>query len=286
MNSYKKNSFFVFSTPIGNLKEVNQRFIENVKLCEYLFCEDTRTTKKFLNLIGLNLSNLNLISYHKFNEKSKLEKITELILNHNCGLISDAGYPGISDPGNELIAHLRNNYPEVKIEVVNCANAAICALVGSGFNTKSFYYCGFLGKKPSELKKELINLKKFDTTLIIYESVHRIIDTLKLIKNVFESSKICVAKELTKINEKFYYGNVDDIIKHIDLRGEFVILIDNNKNDDINKKLSKNLIDNWTINSVNELVSLGLRLKDACKYISKQKQLDSSELYKYFQDKK
>lgn len=285
MNNYKKNSFFLFSTPIGNLKEVNQRFIENVKLCEYLFCEDTRTTKKFLNLIDLHLPNLKLISYHKFNEKYKLDKTVELILSHTCGLISDAGYPGISDPGNELIAHLRNNYPEIKIEVVNCANAAICAIAGSGFNTKSFYYSGFLSKKPNELKQELINLKNFNTTIIIYESVHRIIETLKIIKSIFDSSKICVAKELTKINEKFYYGDIDNIIKQIDLRGEFVILIDNNKNEK-NKKIDKNLIDISTINSVNELVSLGLRLKDACKYISKQKQIDSSELYKYFQNKK
>lgn len=285
MDNCKKNSFFLFSTPIGNLKEVNQRFIENVQLCEYLFCEDTRTTRKFLNLVGLHLPNLKLISYHKFNEKAKLEMIIKLILNYKCGLISDAGYPGISDPGNDLIAYLRNNYPEVKIEVVNCANAAICAVIASGFKTQSFYYCGFLSKKPSELKQDLINLKEFNTTLIIYESVHRIIDTLKLIQNVFENCKICVAKELTKINEKFYYGNVDDIIKQIDLRGEFVILIDNNKSDS-DKNTKKNLIDNSTINSVNELVSLGLRLKDACKYISKQKQIDSSELYKYFQSKK
>lgn len=285
MNNYKKNSFFLFSTPIGNLKEVNQRFIENVQMCEYLFCEDTRTTKKFLNLIGLHLPNLKLISYHKFNEKSKLTTIIELILNYKCGLISDAGYPGISDPGNDLIAYLRNNYPEIKIEVVNCANAAICAVAASGFKTESFYYCGFLSRKSNELKQDLINLKKFGTTLIIYESVHRIIDTLKLIKNVFESCKICVAKELTKINEKFYYGDVDNIIKEIDLRGEFVILIDNNKSDN-NKSAKKQLIDNSAINSVNELVSLGLRLKDACKYISKQKQIDSSELYKYFQSKK
>ncbi|WP_033159940.1 16S rRNA (cytidine(1402)-2'-O)-methyltransferase [Mycoplasmoides alvi] len=272
--------FYVIATPIGNMQEVNPRIIDSIKKCSYLFCEDTRVTQKFLNLINLTTPWPKLISYHKFNEKIKLNSLLKLVDDFTCGLISDAGYPSISDPGKIIINEIRQNLKNVKIEVINCASAVLCALVGSGFNNQNFYFHGFLNKQTSFALNELTLLKKINTTLIIFESVHRIIKTLNLIKKIFLNNKICVARELTKKNETYYFGTIDEIIDKLIIKGEFVILIDNTEN------LNLNCINNQNIVDIQELVNLGLRLKDACKFIAKKENLNASDLYEHFQKEK
>ena len=280
MSNNKK--FYVIATPIGNLQEVNIRIEETLKKCDYLFCEDTRITQKFLNLIKLSLPKTKLISYHKFNEKTKLDNLLNLVNNFTCGIISDAGYPTISDPGLIIISEIRKRFSNINIEVINCSSAAICALVGSGFNTKNFYFYGFLSKNENELKNELNYLKKIKTTIILFESVHRIATTLNLIGQVFINEKICVARELTKKNETYYFGLATDLSEQITLKGEFVILIDNNI-------IAKNIESDFEedhLKDVKELVKLGLRLKDACKFVAKKNNLIVSKLYDFFQKEK
>lgn len=223
-----------------------------------------------------------MISYHKFNEKNKLFELINLIENYTCGLISDAGYPTISDPGNLIISTIRDKLKNIHIEVINCANAAICALTGSGLNTSNFYFHGFLSKKNNEAIKELSKLITINTTIILYESVYRVVNTLNLMNKFFMDKKICVVRELTKQNETYYFGTINEILKKLTLKGEFVILIDNSKT--ITK--IKQEFENKHIEEIMELISLGLKLKNACKFVAKKYNLDNSKLYAYFQSKK
>ncbi|WP_027123768.1 16S rRNA (cytidine(1402)-2'-O)-methyltransferase [Mycoplasmoides pirum] len=275
----EKNKFFVIATPIGNLQEINPRIIASIENCDYLFCEDTRITQKLLNLINIKKFP-KLISYHKFNEKSKLENLINLIQNHTCGLISDAGYPSISDPGQIIINSIRKQLPFYSVEVINCSNAIICALVGSGFNTSNFYFAGFLNR--DNLDKELELLKNIKTTIVIYESVHRIQNTLLTLDKHFPNKNLCVARELTKQNETYYFGSGSEISKQLILKGEFVIILDN-RDELYSKKIA---INSNHISEVKELLNLNVRLKDACKFVAKKSNISNSELYKYFQNKK
>lgn len=274
-----KNKFYVISTPIGNIQEVNQRMINALKECKYLLSEDTRVTQKFLRLIDFQGEWPTLISYHKFNEKNKLNELLELIENNCCGLVSDAGYPAISDPGQIIIQALRENLPTIQVEVINCANAAICALVGSGFINNSFYFAGFLDKKTTAAIKQLQKLKTINSTLILYESVHRIQTTLECIDSIFSSQQICVARELTKQNETYYFGTAKQIGKELTLKGEFVIIIDNNS---CESKQIETLNDSH-LQAVTELENLGVKTKLACKYVADKHQLNNSTLYNQIQ---
>lgn len=274
----KMIKFYIIATPIGNLKEINQRAIDAFSNSNIIYCEDTRVTKKLFNLLNISLSKKIFISINGFNEKEIVEKIN---FNNNesvsC-LVSDAGYPMISDPGyiltNELIK--RN----VKIEVVNGSCSIIHALVISGFPTNNFYFSGFISNSDEERKTCLLNLKSINSTLIILESVHKIRKTLESIKEIFgENVQIIVAKELTKLNECIYRGSIDHIIENIDYRGEFVIVINNNSTKKINDF-------NLYLNEVNKLIKKGTQEKVACKMVGYKYDVSSKELFNTLQVKK
>ncbi len=244
---------------------------------DVLAVEDTRVTAKLLNLLGVERIP-RLVSCHKFNEKSKLAGLLGLVAGHRCGLISDAGYPAVSDPGQPLVAAIRETLPDVAIEVVNGPNAALCALVGSGFDATSFHFAGFLDRADPE--RDLARLRRIKSTIAIYESVHRIAATLKAIAAVFGEARVCVARELTKMNETYYFGTAEGIIPKLTLKGEFVVLIDNARNkaeSDAAEALP------GAIEDVRELIGLNVRLKDACKFAAKRHGVPASLLYERLQ---
>ena len=225
------SKLYVVPTPIGNLGDMTNRAVETLNSCDLILAEDTRHTQKLLNYFNIKTK---MISYHKFNEKQRSEEIIHKLLNEdiNAALVTDAGTPCISDPGYELVREVR----EKGIEVIGLtgASALTTALSISGIETYEFAFYGFLPRKKSELdtalKRVLNNPVK---TFVFYESPKRIISLIENIKIHMPNSTLCVCKELTKIHEKTFYGDVDDVLEqlnnHGDVeKGEYVIVGYNN----------------------------------------------------------
>lgn len=269
---------YVIATPIGNLKEITQRAIDAFNESNIIYCEDTRVTKKLFNLLGLDLIEKIFVSLNAFNEKQVINKIDFNDEKETSCLVSDAGYPMISDPGYLLINSLIKK--EIKIEVINGPSSIMHALIVSGFPTTNFYFVGFIPNSDSERHKELLNIKQINSTLIILESVHKIKKTLIAISEIFGLNvKIIVAKELTKLNETIYRGFINDIITNIDYRGEFVIVIDNNSTFE---KFNFELY----LDEVIRLIKKGTQEKIACKMVGYKYDISSKELFNSLQVKK
>ncbi len=222
---------YIVPTPIGNLSDMTERAVETLKECDLILAEDTRHTQKLLNYFDIKTK---LVSYHKFNEKMRSEEIISEILSEdkNVSIVTDAGTPCISDPGYEIVKSAREN----GIEVIGLAgaSAAIIALSVAGINTDEFAFYGFLPRKKNEadeiLKRILHNSVK---TFVLYESPKRIIDLIKNIKEFMSNATLCVCKELTKLHERSFYGNIDSVLEQLEShaaveKGEYVIVGYNN----------------------------------------------------------
>lgn len=222
------HKLYMAATPIGNLSDISDHLLIVLENINYIFCEDTRVTQKLLDI--LNIQNKpKLISFYKFNEHEQIKKAQEILLKDDVLLVSDAGYPNISDPGFGLVKYCVDN--KIEIEVISGPCALIHALVKSGISTNTFMFLGFLNPKRTQQLIYLESLMNVKTTFILYESVHKILNTLKNISEIFTNNKICVCKELTKMHETFFYGTANEIINQLNesnLKGEFVIIIDNN----------------------------------------------------------
>ena len=221
----KTGILYIVPTPIGNLADMTFRAIEVLKDVASIGAEDTRTSAKLLKHYKIKTP---MISYHKFNERSRVEKFLDKLKNgEDIAIISDAGTPGISDPASIIIkAAIENN---IKVETLPGATAFIPALVSSGFNTERFYFTGFLPEKKSEkdnFLKELINIKDL---LIFYEAPHRLIKFLSGLKEVFGNRKIVITRELSKLYETYYRTTIYEVLANPDmitLKGEFVIVVE------------------------------------------------------------
>ncbi len=221
----KTGILYIVPTPIGNLADMTFRAIEVLKNVALIGAEDTRTSAKLLSHYQIKTP---MISYHKFNERSRVEKILDKLKNgEDVAIISDAGTPGISDPASIIIkAAIENN---IKVETLPGATAFIPALVSSGLGSERFYFAGFLPQKKSEkenLLKELINFKD---TLIFYEAPHRLHKFLSNLKEAFGNRKIVIARELSKLYETLYRTTIDEVLENpemITLKGEFVIIVE------------------------------------------------------------
>lgn len=224
-NSFKSknNKLYLVATPIGNLDEVSIRTKTILQTVDYIFCEDTRVSQKLLNKLAIKKS---LIALHKHNENMKTEQVLNYLKQGHIALISDAGYPLISDPGKILVQSvIAAGYDVVPI---SGPSAFINALVASGLNTTTFTFIGFLSKKITVATTQLTTLKYRPETLIFYESCHQIKKTLALLFTIFGNRKICLAREITKIYEQFYRSNLETInnnIDNIETKGEYVIVL-------------------------------------------------------------
>lgn len=222
-------TLYVVATPIGNLSDFSKRAIDTLKDCDLILAEDTRQTIKLLNYFDIKNK---MISYHKYNEKSKSDEIiNELKNGKNISLVSDAGTPCISDPGYILIKKARENNIEV-IGIPGCS-AIIDALSISGLDTSSFTFYGFV-PTDNKSKDKLFNEIKHSNVKVkvLYESPKRLIKLLENIKNILPDSLVCVCSELTKIHERSIYGKIEEVYEKIsntkgDLKGEYVVLLSN-----------------------------------------------------------
>ena len=250
---------YVVATPIGNLKELTPRAIEVLNSVDYVASEDTRTTALLLSKFNISKPS---IACHEHNEQEASARIISLLQEgKNIALTSDAGYPGISDPGAILIKHCIEH--DIPVSVINGANAFIPALVGSGIDTSHFYFHGFLNSKKSTRRRELEENKARKETMIFYESPHRIDETLIDMYEVLGDRECSIAREITKLHEEYIRGKLSELIK-IDsstLKGEMVVIIEGNKE-------IKMLTEEDIKHLLEEEIKAGKSIKDAIKEVS------------------
>ncbi len=269
---------YICPTPIGNLEDITIRVINILKEVDFILCEDTRHTKILLEHYNIDKK---LISYHKFNEKEKLEYIVKLSKENELALVSDAGMPLISDPGGILVKELINE--GVEITVLPGASAFVTALAGSGLDTKKIIFLGFLEKKSNKLKEQLNDIKYNPETIIIYESKMRIKSTIKLIKDILGFRKIVVAKEITKKFERYIRSNTFEIINELDdnIKGEFVILIEG-----FNGELSDDIDKDEILMKYENLISASFDKKEALDILSSLKNIPKRVVYNIINENK
>lgn len=259
--------YFV-ATPIGNLNDISLRALETLKNVQVIACEDTRTSKVLLD--KFEIKNKLIISYHKFNEQESSQNIIKLASEgKDIAVISDAGMPGISDPGNILAKKL----VEAKIDftVIPGASALTTALVLSGFDSRNFFFAGFLPEKKVEKDKLLSQISTLSSTLIFYVSSHNIKKDIQYLFEQLGNRKACLVKELTKVFETKYYFSLLSL-PEIDERGEFVLIVEGN-----NESLD---FDSMTIQEhVLFYVNLGFSKNDAIKKVAKERGKSKNEIY-------
>ncbi|MED7787924.1 16S rRNA (cytidine(1402)-2'-O)-methyltransferase [Francisella sp. 19X1-34] len=231
MSSVDKSILYVVATPIGNLGDVTLRAIDVLKEVDVILAEDTRVTAKLLMSLNIKYEQ-KLVSCHDFNEESRVQQVKQLLDDgKKVALVSDAGTPLISDPGYKIVVSLRNdNYKIVPIPGVSAVTTALSV---AGLPSDSFIFKGFLSAKKAKRQEQIQELKKLSTTIILYESVHRIKYLLEDLDSLLPNVDIAVAKELTKQFETFINGKPADVIDFFKnspekLKGEFVVIIDCN----------------------------------------------------------
>jgi len=268
----EKSTLYIVGTPIGNLNDISQRALNILENVSLVACEDTRQTRKIMT--KFNITN-KLISFNKHNSSVKIPKIiNDLKEGKSIAISSDAGMPGICDPGEEIVRRVKNE--GIGIICVPGACAAITALVASGLPSSSFIFEGFLPKKKIEREKILLEICKNQKTTIIYESPHRLKKLLEELNDFCGGDReIMVARELTKKFEEHVGNNINEVInffKDKDILGEITIVVKGRKRDLVPDKLiiKKDL---------NDLINAGLSLSAASKYLAKKNGLKKSEIY-------
>lgn len=215
---------YITATPIGNLGDITFRALETLKSVDFVLCEDTRVTKKLLNHYEIDTKTL---SYHQHSKDKKVNEIVKILKEgKDLALVTDAGTPGISDPGNKLIADLRLQIADLEFVPIPGASAVVTALSISGFPTDKFVFLGFPPHKKGRKKyfEEVTNIKH---TVVFYESCHRIKKCIIELSEVLDkSAKMCICRELTKKFETIYRGTIDEVLEQdIKEKGEFVVII-------------------------------------------------------------
>ena len=272
-----ENCLYIVATPIGNLEELTPRAQYILSNVDLIACEDTRVTVKLLSHFKISKP---LVSCHKFNETTASNKLVEEI---KCGksvaMVSDAGYPGVSDPGGILIKITIEN--DINVRVISGPSAGINALVGSGLPTDHFYFHGFLQTKNRDRKIELQALAIREETVILYEAPHHFIDTMEDLMDYFgKDRKCCIARELTKLHEEFYRGTLLDAYNYYQdgIKGEIVIVIDKKEKEIATEEISPELL----INEVNLVMENGTSCKDAIKIVAEKYNLQKNEVYRIY----
>lgn len=273
-------NLYLVATPIGNLDDITLRAIKVLNEVDFIAAEDTRHSLKLLNHLEISKP---LISYHRHNEDIKSELLIEKLLdNKNIALITDAGTPGISDPGEEIVKQcIKNN---IKIVPIPGACAFVNALICSGLDTTEFTFIGFLPLNKKNRKERLDKIKNCNTTSILYEAPHKLISTLKDLSEILENRKIVLARELTKIHEEFITGTATELLKKLDNpKGEFVILIEKSYNSEIN---NSNFLNNLSLEEhYNFYYKQGLEKNEIIKKIAKDRNVRKNEIYQKFMQK-
>jgi len=271
---------YICGTPIGNLDDVSIRLLKTLRKVDLIACEDTRITIKLLNRFKIKTR---MISYHEHSKREKEDYlIAQLLQGQNIALVSDAGMPTISDPGEELIR--RALQTGIQLEVIPGPSALIAALALSGMDTSAFTFAGFLPQRRSRRREELEQLQSEQKTIILYEAPHRLRECLLDIVEIMGAErKLAIARELTKKHEEVRRGTAGELLHHFSSsppRGEICLLIAPAED--------KAAETNWEliIAETEELINLGMDKKEAFKIKAKDYGIKKNELYKYFVEKK
>ena len=270
-------NLYVVATPIGNLSDMTERAVKTLKEVDYILCEDTRNSIKLLN--HFNIKN-KLVAYHKFNEQEKQRSIIkDLKEGKNIALISDAGTPCINDPGEIIVKEAREN--KIPVFGIGGISAMVTALSISGLDTKSFTYYGFFPREKKEQDKLIEEIKESKVkTFIFYESPKRIIKTIEILSKELPNSKISISKELTKLHEKNFYGDINKVLKELKnddktTVGEYTFVLEK---EEIKEEKEQ------SVSIESELIDLivknSITLKEAVETLNKEnKDLSKKEIY-------
>ena len=286
---------FIVATPIGNLADFSFRAVDTLKAVDIIACEDTRHSKILLDKYNVNTK---VIAYHKFNEKNSTEGIIKLLKSgKNVALVSDAGMPLVCDPGQILIARIIEE--GLEYTVIPGANAMLCALVMSGFDTSSFAFFGFLSEKNKECNRQLNEISAFRGVSVIYSSKYNINTDLNKLANALGKRRVCVVNEISKVYEKVEFlslgeivlDNNEPVVEQLDNgkkketyaityianpTGEYVIVIDKGEAQE------EDAGDDECVAMIDSLVNAGTNLTDACKQIAKETKRSKRELYNLY----
>ena len=271
-NNELKYALYVVSTPIGNLKDITLRAIEILKQSEYILCEDTRVSKNLLEKYNIKSK---LISNHKFNEKKNINKIIEILQSKTIvSIISDAGTPGISDPGRIIVNEcIKNN---IDVYPVPGASAVTAAVSISGFSEKYYFY-GFFPQKNKDLKEDFKILSNLNCSIIFFISPQKINKAIGVIKNFFSDRKILICREISKFYEEHIRTNVTELELFDKLpKGELTVVLSEK---DIKKNIYKNLNESDKKN-IKKMIKT-LSIKDIIDLISQNKNVSKKEIYNY-----
>ncbi len=271
-----KGTIYLVATPIGNLQDMTFRAIQTLKEVDLIAAEDTRHTLQLLNYFEISKP---MISYHRHNEEVKTEElINEAIAGKNIAIVTDAGTPGISDPGEEIVRAAIEK--EIEIIPIPGACALINSLIVSGISTKEFSFYGFLPLNKKNRKETFSKIAKETKTVILYEAPHKLQRTLEDILQIIGDIPICAVRELTKMHEEKIYGRVSEVIEKCkEPKGEYVIILDLNSNGD------KEEVDFEQMNLQEHYVfyeKLGLERKEIIKQIAKDRKVPKNEIYQQF----
>jgi 16S rRNA (cytidine1402-2'-O)-methyltransferase len=271
---------YLIATPIGNLSDISKRAIETLSNCDYIACEDTRHTLRLLNALGIKKK---LVSYHQHNmETSGHNILKDIMTGMNVCLVSDAGCPAISDPGNELVKLLYEN--NLRVTVIPGANAAISALMMSPFDTSSFCFEGFPPTKISQKKAFFEKIRDESRTCIIYEAPHKLVKTIDLAKKILGAERmVTLVKEITKIYETVVVDCLENIAEYLLLnepKGEYVIIFKGCTTTDQQMKKDQAPDTEQSIRfQYDELIKNGYSRKDAMRKIAVNCNISRNEVY-------
>lgn len=275
-------TLFLVATPIGNLQDISFRAVETLKTVDLIACEDTRHTRKLLTHFGIKNK---LVSYHEHNEIQRAEDFAELLENgKSIAVVSDAGTPGIADPGFRLVHKAREI--GAKIVPIPGAVAFVNALIVSGLPTDSFFFGGFLPSKKSERQNRLSEVKTIQATLCFYETPHRIAKSLADCYEILGNRKAVVAREITKLHEDIVHGNLEDLQKQFSekqTKGEIVLIIEREPFSTFDSQLSNT---GTLPERVSEIEASGIDRKTALKKAAKEFGLSKAEAYKIMLEEK
>jgi 16S rRNA (cytidine1402-2'-O)-methyltransferase len=270
---------YIVGTPIGNLKDITLRAIETLQNVDIILAEDTRQTLKLLNHLNIKKQ---MFSYHRHNEKEKINQVVQLLNEgKNVALVSDAGMPIISDPGQELIQFLVKN--KYKIEVIPGVTAITTAIVKSAIDSTRFAFEGFLSVNKKQRRERLESIVNETRTIIFYEAPHKLLYTLKDLLIYLGDRNICVARELTKLYEEFIYDTISDVIKRVEekpLKGEIVIILEGKNEQELKEDNNKIYANISSADLVKEYMESGIEKKEAIKKAAKIKGVNKNEVYK------
>jgi len=272
---------YIVATPIGNLEDITLRALRVLEQADVIACEDTRQTQKLLNHFGIHKRT---ISYHEHNEVGRTrELLADLKQGARIALVSDAGMPGISDPGSVVIREAVQQ--GIAVVPVPGPSALIAALVASGLETASFRFFGFLPVKSGQRRSFLEQLKTAPETLVFYEAPHRIVETLQdLVATIGPARRVVIARELSKVHEEFLRGPVQEVLEQLqqrDVKGEITLIVEGYTGEQVAVAAKKSLNER-----MRELMDSGVDEKTALKNVAKEFGVSKSEAYREWQRRK